>query len=90
MRFFDRGGFVRAADFAGYVGDAIDTLLQEADDAPRMLTIGLHTRIIGRPGRIAGLDGILRRVKQQRGRLDVLTRADIARHWLANAARPAG
>jgi allantoinase len=90
MRFFDRGGFVRAADFAGYVGDAIDTLLQEADDAPRMLTIGLHTRIIGRPGRIAGLDGILRRVKQQRGRLDVLTRADIARHWLANAALPAG
>ncbi len=90
MRFFDRGGFIRAADFAGYVGDAIDTLLCEADDAPRMLTIGLHPRIIGRPGRIAGLDGILRHVKQQRKRLDVLTRADIARHWLANASLPAG
>jgi peptidoglycan/xylan/chitin deacetylase (PgdA/CDA1 family) len=85
MRFFDRGGFVRAADFAGYVGDAIDALVVEADDAPRMLTIGLHTRIIGRPGRIAGLDAILRRVGRLRGRLEVLTRADIAQHWLATA-----
>jgi len=86
MRFFDRGGFVRAADFAGYVGDAIDALLAEVGDGPRMLTVGLHSRIIGRPGRIAGLDALIRQVERQRSQLAVLTRAEIARHWLAEAA----
>ena len=87
MRFFDRGGFVRGADFAGYVEDAIDALLVEAKRAPRMLTIGLHTRIIGRPGRIAGLDRVLRRIRREHRRLEVMTRADIARHWLVQAQR---
>lgn len=81
MRFFDRGGFVRAADFAGYVIDAIEALRLEARHAPRMLTIGLHARIIGRPGRIAGLDAVMEHL----GRCPsvvVLTREAIARHWL--------
>lgn len=84
MRFFDRGGFVRADDFAGYVGDAIDALAVEARHAPRMLTIGLHARIIGRPGRIAGLDRVIERV-QRSGACAVMTREAIARHWLACA-----
>ncbi len=86
MRFFDRGGFVRAADFAGYVGDAIDALRVESRHAPRMLTIGLHARIIGRPGRIAGLDSVLRQVAELGTAVQVMTREDIARHWLAHAA----
>ena len=87
MRFFDRGGFVRAADFSGYVGDALDSLLLEAKHAPRMLTIGLHTRIIGRPARIAGLDELLRKIQGLGDAACVLTREQIARHWLAHAPR---
>lgn len=83
MRFFDRGGFVRAADFSGYVGDAIEALCAESRQAPRMLTIGLHTRIIGRPGRIAGLDALLRQVQGLGSSVSVMTREAIARAWLS-------
>jgi len=86
MRFFDRGGFVRGADFSGYVGDAIDTLCAEAVHVPRMLTVGLHTRVMGRPGRIGGLDALLRHVAARRDVLCVMTRQDIARHWLHHMA----
>lgn len=86
MRFFS-GSFVRAADFSGYVIDAIDALLAERDDGPRMLTIGLHTRIIGRPGRIAGLDRLLDHVRKMGGAVCVMKRNEIARHWLAAAPR---
>jgi peptidoglycan/xylan/chitin deacetylase (PgdA/CDA1 family) len=50
-----------------------------------MLSIGLHTRIIGRPGRIAGLERLLAHI---RGRTGVwcATREQIARHWLAHVA----
>lgn len=81
MRFFDRGGFVRAADFSGYVGDAIAVLRREARQAPRMLTIGLHTRIVGRPGRIAALDAIVEQVLALGDEAAVMTREHIARHW---------
>ncbi len=83
MRFYDRGGFVRAADFAGYVGDAIDELRREARHAPRMLTIGLHCRIIGRPARIGGLDAVIAQLRAMPGEAWVATREAIARHWLA-------
>ena len=88
MRFFDRGGFVRGSDFADYVGDAIHTLCQEAQHGPRMLTIGLHARILGRPGRIAGLDALLAQVAARRAALCVMTREAIARHWLQHGAPP--
>jgi len=83
MRFFDRNAFVRAADFAGYVVDAFDSLHAEGAHRPRMLSIGLHTRIIGRPGRIAGLAEALRHM-QQKGGAWFARREDIARHWLAS------
>lgn len=82
MRFFDHGGFVRGADFAGYVIDSIDALRREPPARPRMLTIGLHSRIIGRPGRIGGLDAVLDHVQRLRGEVAVMTREAIARHWL--------
>ena len=87
MRFFDRGGFVRAADFSGYVIDAIEALRAEARSAPLLLTIGLHTRIIGRPGRIAGLDHVIRHVTMAPD-LVVMTREAMAGHWRSHAPPP--
>jgi peptidoglycan/xylan/chitin deacetylase (PgdA/CDA1 family) len=73
--------FVTAADFAEYVIDAFDRLWTEGADAPRMLSVGLHLRMIGRPGRIAGLERVLTHVRAKGG--GWLARRDaIARHWL--------
>ncbi|MGK7868180.1 polysaccharide deacetylase family protein [Falsiroseomonas sp. E2-1-a20] len=79
MRFSPGGGFIQHEDFSRYCIAAIDWLL--AEGAPRMLSIGLHLRIIGRPARMPGLDAVLRHVA---GRDDVWVarRCDIARHWL--------
>ena len=85
MRFFDRAAFVSGADFASYVIDAIDELRREAQDAPRMMTIGLHTRIMGRPARVGGLDAVLRHIDSCAKELWLARREDIARHWLAHA-----
>jgi allantoinase len=87
MRFFDGYAFVRGADFAGYVAEAFDWLHAEGAHRPRMLSIGLHTRIIGRPGRIAGLADVLRHMRQKGGAW-FARREDIARHWLASAPPP--
>jgi peptidoglycan/xylan/chitin deacetylase (PgdA/CDA1 family) len=59
MRFHNGGGFVFAQDFARYCADAFDRLYEEGAGAPRMLSVGLHLRIIGRPGRIGGLERFL-------------------------------
>jgi peptidoglycan/xylan/chitin deacetylase (PgdA/CDA1 family) len=85
MRFSPGGGFIQAEDFSRYCIAAIDWLL--AEGAPRMLSIGLHLRIIGRPARMPGLDAVLRHVA---GREDVWVarRRDIARHWLTRETRP--
>ena len=80
MRFFDSYAYVRGSDFADYAIDAFDALLAESREAPRMLSIGLHTRIIGRPGRIDGLRQLTRHIAQ-RGGAWCATREQIARHW---------
>lgn len=85
MRFFDRAAFVHGRDFGDYVIAAIDTLLAESTHSARMLTVGLHTRIIGRPARIGGLDQVLRHVARHNNRIWVARREDIARYWLAHA-----
>lgn len=85
MRFFDKASFVQARDFGDYVIEAIRVLSQESQDYPRMLTIGLHTRIIGRPGRISGLDMVLDYLAAAANQPWVATRRDIARHWLIHA-----
>ncbi|MGB3069097.1 MAG: polysaccharide deacetylase family protein [Ottowia sp.] len=88
MRFFGKSEFVQADDFARYTIAAIDALLQEAESAPRLLTIGLHSRILGRPARIGALDAILShlRKKAQEGQPAwIATREAIARHWLKQA-----
>jgi peptidoglycan/xylan/chitin deacetylase (PgdA/CDA1 family) len=73
--------FVRAKDFSDYVNDGFDWLWEEGETSPKMMTIGLHTRIIGRPARINGLEAVLRHMTDK-GKVWFATREQIARHWL--------
>lgn len=84
MRFFAPHAFVSGQDFAAYCGEAFDWLWQEGAHKPVMLSVGLHTRIIGRPARIAGLGALLRHMRN-RGGVWFARREDIARHWLGEA-----
>ena len=88
MRFTAQGGFVHARDFADYCIDAYDWLWREGADRPRMMTVGLHLRIIGRPGRISGLETFLNHVRGKGGAW-FACREDIARHWRDVAGLPA-
>ena len=87
MQFQHTQRFATAGQFAEYCCDAFDWLACEGAHAPRMLSIGLHTRIIGRPGRIDGLRQLTRHIAQ-RGGAWCATREQIARHWLANVPPP--
>ncbi|OWU84314.1 chitin deacetylase [Oceanicola sp. 22II-s10i] len=80
MRFSPGGGFVQARDFSDYVIGAFDRLYAEGATAARMMSIGLHLRIIGRPGRIAGLETVLAHIAGHEG-VWIAPRRDIAAHW---------
>lgn len=83
MQFQHSSRFVTSASFAEYVCDAADWLATEGRSMPRMLSIGLHLRMIGRPGRMRALEEILRHLRRQGAW--VATREQIARHWLEHA-----
>ncbi len=85
MQFQHTHRFVTAGDFAEYVCDAFDWLAREGEAKPRMLSIGLHPRMIGRPGRIGALERILDHMKASGGAW-IASRAAIARHWIAASA----
>lgn len=72
----------RGADFADYVMAAYDWLKREGEIAPKMMSIGLHLRMIGRPGRIGALETILKHIAQGDASW-IAPREAIARHWLA-------
>jgi allantoinase len=78
-RFFRTSGFVTGEDFFQYNRDAFDVLYAEGG---RMLTIGLHARLIGRPGRIGGLMRLLDHM-MAKDDVWIARREDIARHWIA-------
>ena len=80
MRFTQTETFRLAGDFATYLIDSFDWLYREGDRAPKMMTIGLHPRIIGRPGRIWALQRFLEHLSQH-DRVWVARRDYIARHW---------
>jgi putative urate catabolism protein len=82
MRFATPQGFNTGQHFYEYLKDAFDTLYAEGEFAPKMLSIGLHCRIIGRPGRIGGLERFIEYISQHK-EVWVCTREDIAKHWLA-------
>jgi allantoinase len=72
-------------DFSDYVIAAYDQLVREGATAPKMMSVGLHLRMIGRPGRIGALDAILKHVTQGNAGW-IAPRADIARRWLAQCS----
>ncbi len=86
MRFAAAQGFNSGTQFFDYLRDAFDVLYREGDpaglNAPKMLSVGLHARLIGRPGRIASLERFLDYVLGH-DRVWVCRRIDIARHWMA-------
>jgi putative urate catabolism protein len=84
FKFLLPNGFVTAGDFFDYLVDSFEQLYVEGG---RMMSVGLHCRIVGRPGRAPALDRFLEHVKARDG-VWVATRADIARHWHAHH-RPA-
>jgi allantoinase len=86
MRFATAQGFNCGTQFFDYLKAAFDTLYREGDpealDAPKMLSVGLHGRLIGRPGRIDALERFLDYVLQHQ-RVWICRRIDLARHWIA-------
>lgn len=80
MRFATPGGFSTGEDFYNYLRDSFDMLYAEGEHAPRMLSVGLHCRLAGRPGRAASLARFLDHI-QQHDRVWICRRIDIARHW---------
>lgn len=80
MRFATAQGFNTADHFYDYLRDSFDVLYAEGADAPRMLSIGMHCRLLGRPGRIRALQRFLDYLEQH-DRVWVCRRIDIARHW---------
>ena len=86
MRFATPQGFNSGEQFYLYLKDAFDVLYAEGDpkglNAPKMLSIGLHCRLVGRPARYAALARFIDYV-QQREDVWLARRIDIARHWIA-------
>jgi allantoinase len=86
MRFATAQGFNSGTQFFDYLAASFDTLYREGDpnglDAPKMLSIGLHCRLAGRPGRIAALERFLDHVLRHQD-VWICRRIEIARHWMA-------
>lgn len=84
MKFFHPNGFVRASEMVEYVADALDVLGAEADRGlPRLMNIGFHLRIAGRPGRFKAFAGVLEDLERRRDRIWIATRAQIAQAFAA-------
>ena len=80
MKFCSPGGFNSGEQFFQYLKDAFDVLYAEGETAPKMLSIGMHCRILGRPGRFKALQRFLDYV-QSHDRVWICRRNDIAKHW---------
>lgn len=83
MRFASAQGFNSGEQFYQYLKDAFDVLYEEGNYAPKMLSIGLHCRIVGRPARMAALQRFIEYV-QSHDRVWLSTRQEIAQHWKDN------
>jgi len=82
MRFVNAQGFGAGEDFFTYLKDSFDLLYAEGETAPKMMSVGLHCRLVGRPGRAAALARFLDYVGRHQ-RVWLARRIDIARHWYA-------
>ena len=88
MRFAAAQGFNSGDQFYAYLKDSFDYLYAEGATSPKMLSIGLHCRLVGRPGRAAALARFLDYARQFEG-VWFATRLAVARHWIAHHP-PAG
>ena len=89
MRFATPQGFNSGTQFEQYLNDALDVLLAEGEaGAPKMMSVGLHCRLVGRPGRAAALGRFLGRCASDE-RVWCPTRAEIAEHWREHHPRRA-
>ena len=78
MRFATAQGFNSGDQFYSYLKDSFDVLYAEGG---RMMSVGLHCRLVGRPGRLASLERFLKYVSARK-KVWIARRIDIARHWL--------
>jgi peptidoglycan/xylan/chitin deacetylase (PgdA/CDA1 family) len=82
MRFSLPQGFSHGEPFFEYLRDSFDVLYAEGAELPRMMSVGLHCRLVGRPGRFRALQKFLDHLEAHEG-VWVCRRLDIARHWKA-------
>ena len=80
MRFALPQGFSQGEDFFTYLRDSFDALYAEGAEAPKMMSIGMHCRLLGKPGRIVALQKFLDHIEKH-DKVWVCRRVDIARHW---------
>ena len=83
MRFATNQGFNTGEHFFNYLKDSFDALYEEGKTNPKMMSVGLHCRLIGRPGRIQSLKNFLHYVQKHQDAW-ICKRIDIARHWIKN------
>jgi len=83
MRFATNQGFNTGDHFFNYLKDSFDVLYEEGKISPKMMSVGLHCRLIGRPGRIQSLKNFLKYVQKHKG-VWICRRVDIAKHWIKN------
>jgi putative urate catabolism protein len=89
MRFVNAQGFGGGKEFFTYLKDSFDVLYAEGATAPKMMSVGLHCRVVGRPGRAAALNRFLDYIGKHE-RVWVPTRLQIAQHWHAHLGHLAG
>ena len=87
MRFATAQGFNTGEQFFAYLRDTFDVLYAEGATAPKMMSVGLHCRLVGRPGRLAALIRFLDHVARHEG-VWLARRIDIARHWMVRHPAP--
>ncbi len=83
MRFLTNQGFNSGDQFFNYLKDSFDTLYKEGNEKPKMMSIGLHCRIIGKPGRIQSLKKFLDYITSL-DKVWICKREEIANHWIKN------
>ena len=83
MRFATNQGFNTGDHFYNYLKDSFDALYEEGQTNPKMMSVGLHCRLIGKPGRIQSLKKFLNYILKHEG-VWICKRIDIAKHWIKN------
>jgi putative urate catabolism protein len=86
MRFATNQGFNTGDHFYSYLKDSFDALYEEGKTHPKMMSVGLHCRIIGKPGRIQALKKFLDYIKKHKN-VWICKRVDIAKHWIKNYSK---